>query len=41
MNGTMDGAGTGGRRLLFVAANPSVDRLYEVDRLTRARSTGR
>lgn len=34
MNGTADGAGTGGRRLLFVAANPSVDRLYEVDRLT-------
>ena len=24
----------GGRRLLFVAANPSVDRLYQVDRLT-------
>ena len=34
MNGTTEGAGTGGRRLLFVAANPSVDRLYEVDRLT-------
>lgn len=33
MNETMEGAGTGGRRLLFVAANPSVDRLYEVDRL--------
>ena len=24
----------GGRRILFVAANPSIDRLYEVDRLT-------
>ena len=34
MNGTTEGAGTRGRRLLFVAANPSVDRLYEVDRLT-------
>ena len=34
MNGTTEGAGTRGRRLLFVAANPSVDRLYEVSRLT-------
>ena len=34
MNGTVEGMDTGGRRLLFVAANPSVDRLYEVDRLT-------
>ena len=34
MNEAMEGAGTGGRRLLFVAANPSVDRLYEVARLT-------
>jgi 1-phosphofructokinase family hexose kinase len=34
MNGTVEGAGSAGRRLLFVAANPSVDRLYEVDRLT-------
>jgi tagatose 6-phosphate kinase len=34
MNEIAEGAGTGGRRLLFVAANPSVDRLYEVDQLT-------
>ena len=34
MNGTTEGGVTGGRRLLFVAANPSIDRLYEVDRLT-------
>lgn len=27
-------AGTGRRRLVFIAANPSIDRLYEVDRLT-------
>jgi 1-phosphofructokinase family hexose kinase len=33
MNGTGEGS-AGGGRLLFVAANPSVDRLYEVDRLT-------
>jgi 1-phosphofructokinase family hexose kinase len=33
----MTGAGTQapeGRRLLFIAANPSIDRLYELDRLT-------
>jgi 1-phosphofructokinase family hexose kinase len=34
----MTGAGAGGdsppRRLVFVAANPSIDRLYELDRLT-------
>jgi 1-phosphofructokinase family hexose kinase len=34
MNEIAEGARTGGRRLLFVAANPSVDRLYEVDQLT-------
>ena len=33
MKGSSEGA-DGGRRLLFVAANPSVDRLYEVDQLT-------
>jgi 1-phosphofructokinase family hexose kinase len=35
MNRAVTGAAAGGGRLLFVAANPSIDRLYEVDRLTQ------